>query len=182
MHMAANEWVSFNQAAPAWVQAIGSVGAVYLAGRAVILASRSARLNKLHGVDAIYKLCAKVITDARTAFASVQGAPANPSQFNIELFDYCSRLLAQIETAIVEIGSDRLPELTSEAAEILKSAEAQFKMALSVSLGSQKQNGILTTLDTKSARMLDLRAEVESFVKRQRRLTKWWWVPWITDI
>lgn len=172
-------WATFNQAAPAWVQAIGSVIAVYIAGRTVLFAAHSARLSKLEGVDAIYHLSASTISDARKAFV---GVDANPSEFDVERFEDCLRLLKQLEGALVEIGSELLPSMTTEASRVMKVAKGQFEDAVRSGGPSEVRNSILDLLDANRDKILKLREISRKIVKRQKTLTKRWWWPWSPEL
>lgn len=166
--------------APAWVQAFGSIAAIYVAGRTVILASRSARLAKLNGVDAAFKLSLNTAKVARIVYVT-NNKSQEKDEFRVEQFTYCKRLLDQVEGGLIEIGSERLPGLTARAQGALENARNAYISAKNAGAGSELQHGYLHTMDKSIASLTELRTEVQRIVARQHRLAKMWWAPWVVD-
>jgi hypothetical protein len=158
--------------AAAWVQALGSIAAIWAAGHIIVRAARYARLERLDGIHGIIGFCARAARDAAEA---ARKAPADPRP----LLDFPPERLehgeAMIETAMKElviIGSERLPGLLSEAFEAVRSS-AQALMRAQSAGGAA---AAVQALDAHAASLVRIREAVAVFVDRQRQqVRRWWW-------
>lgn len=170
-------WEYFNQIAPAWVQAIGSVAAIYYASRTILLASRSARLDKLQGIDAIFKLCVDITGKASKAAQGYEFQPDEVSAFPTRKFIDCVRYLENLSPAFVELGSERVPPMTSEALDIIRTTESDLS-TLSRTLPADNRNeDIIKKIKSGAVEMKKLHDEITTMVQRQSRLADLWWRP-----
>jgi len=169
--------VTLVETLPAWFQAIGSAGAIYVAGRTVILTSRTTRRDKLNGVDAIFMLCAELLEEADEAFKITPDFTTEVSLIDDGRFANVTRMLLDVSSSLVDIGSERLPAMTAEALALIRDSESSVKTAkqaigLGIGLGNEAD-----VLAQAAPRMRELQKEVHGFAVRQIGLVKNWWRP-----
>ena len=165
---------------PAWVQAVGSVLAIVIAGRTVELTARRSRLDRLYGVDGVFNFCAITARDAALKVQDGLLRPDDLQMFPAHRLKDCESMLASIAALVVEIGSEKLPQMTSDATELIRSSAATLKASqLAVGVTNDlAANGIL--LHDNAKKMEELRDYVSTFVDSQRRRVRFWWIPFFS--
>jgi len=136
----------------------------------VSLASRTTRRDKPNGVDAIFMLCAELLEEADEAFKLTPASTANVSLIDEDRFANVTRMLLDVSSSLVDIGSERLPAMTVEALASVRDSGLSVKTAkqaigLSIRLGNEAD-----VLAQAAPRMRDLQKEVHGFVVRKRGL------------
>jgi len=159
----------------AWVQAIGSVMAIWAAGRVVDLTARKSRLERLEGVAGILSYSANIVAEAEGVVENSLLELHNVDVFSSKRLDDCYAMLSSILGHLVQIGSSRIPGLVSEAMEAVRNSRDSLLAANTAIYAGVPASAMSVTLKRESTRLAKIKITVDGFVEeQQRRVNRWW--------
>ena len=163
-----------SQTAPAWVQAVGSILAIWASGRVVVRQQRLAREQVIEGVFAAIGVAHDLLTDAaataRDELLKNGFHDFDPGRFN----DALAWLTSATPHAI---GNLRLVELVAEYPPMLRKAGVQVERATTRARGNTgAPEGLWHELYSFEQRSADLYAEAGRILTlAQKRTRHWLW-------
>lgn len=161
----------------AWVQAIGSIGAIVIAGRTVELTARRTRLERLYGVDGIFLFCAVTVRDAANKVNNSLVVPQDLMEFPDHRLADCCNMLGTVSGLLVEIGSEKLPKITSDASELMRSSVHIMKASKIAITTTRDIAGNANQLASYATTLESYHTDIQTFVAGQEKRVKRWWIP-----
>ncbi len=159
---------------PAWVQAIGSIAAIYMAGRVSVLQERLTHTRRVEAATGVAGEIVDLLGDAASAVRDGNGTTGRLRRFNVKRFADLEGMLAIIP--LHELGSMQLVKSFTDLRYDLQDGAQAMRAAISADETQADPAPHWDRIYSVEQRAILHLLEVDGVLRSAQRAGKLWWL------